>query len=136
MLSLRNLENDLKKINSSKRKPIYHDAINNNLIIFFPCDKSCDEESICNGITDKPYNYLINKLNNTNNTVVFWYQVEGTTSDYTIIYKADMDNLLSSPKDIINKVEKYLSEVNKSPDHNYKYTEVIDDVLRRIQYED
>ena len=42
--------------------------------------------SVVGGITDAPYDYVINALNNNSNTLVYWSQCYGTTSDYRIFY--------------------------------------------------
>ena len=62
---------------------IYQDEINNNIIVY--SYYSCDEEeipedivaSISDSIRDSAFDYLINTLNNSKNTVVYWSQVEG-----------------------------------------------------------
>jgi len=84
ILSLRNLVNEYKKVNNSKRREVFYDEKNNNMIVFDPCDKETDTHSICNGIADDMYGFLINELNTEKDLVVMWSQVEGTTSDYTI----------------------------------------------------
>jgi len=87
-LELRNLNNTYNKIGNERKYTMHHDHINNNLIIFSPMD-NCDVESVCNGIRESAYQYLINELNKNINLVVHWSQVEGTTSDYTIYYDYD-----------------------------------------------
>jgi len=48
-------------------------------------------DSITGFITDKQYNYLMDKLNNTKNMLVNWSQCHGTSSDYSRYY--DIENL-------------------------------------------
>lgn len=69
------------------------DEINNNKIIctFYGVMNKEDipedfVSNICNGIRDSAYNYLINVLNNNRNIIVKWTQIEGTTSDYDILF--------------------------------------------------
>jgi hypothetical protein len=85
-LELRNLENIYYKQDKNKKRSVYYDPINNNLIIFTPIDKDTDIESICNSIRNSIYEYLINELNTKTNLIVSWSQVSFTTSDYDIYY--------------------------------------------------
>jgi hypothetical protein len=102
-LELRGLQNTYTKVNNYK-KEVFHDSINNNLIVFDPCDKSTDTDSICNGIRNKAYLYLINELNTNKNLVVYWSQIEGTTSDYTIYYDLTPDLLIDKTYRAISKI--------------------------------
>jgi hypothetical protein len=118
-LELRALQNTYEKINKNYKKEIYHNAINNNLIIFDPCDKSTNTDSICIGISNKAYLHLINELNSNNNLVVYWSQIEGTTSDYTIYY--DLNSM-----ELIDKNYKETMQIlsNQPNIPAYKYVKV------------
>lgn len=74
----------------------FYNVDNNNLILFDTSD--CDEitvKSICNSTVNKgSYEYLTNILNTNKNVLVYWSQVEGTTSDYTIYYDSDNESLI------------------------------------------
>lgn len=130
-LFLRGSKHSFKKVNKkNKRREVFHDEINNNLIIFSPLDKEVDTNSICNSIRDKAYFYLINELNNNNGLVVHWSQIEGTTSDYTVYYSLNVDYLVSkSYKEIINVLS---SQPNISA---YKYTKVINSEAFKLEKE-
>lgn len=102
---------------------IFVDEINGNKIIFTFCSLNGKEEipedfvsSICNSIRDSAYTYLINVLNNHVNVTVDWSQVEGTTSDYSILYDG--------------------VESEKTDDCcNYKYTERKNGIWSKIKFE-
>ena len=104
---------------------IFQDKINNNVVVYsyYSCD---DEEiptditkSISNSIRNDAFDYLINVLNNSKNTVVYWSQVEGTTSDYIIYYDIEIP-------EVIDYESIYNLTINLSSDEilGYKYTEV------------
>lgn len=86
-------------------KKVFVDKWTNNKIIF-SFHSINDKEtipkdfvsSICNCIYDTPYDYLINILNTHTNITVEWLQLEGTTSDYNILYddaESEIDECIS-----------------------------------------
>lgn len=85
----------------------FYNVDNNNLILFDTSD--CDEitvESICNSTVNKgSYEYLTNILNTNKNVLVYWSQVEGTTSDYTIYYDSDNEALIDDEIDVSKLLE-------------------------------
>lgn len=85
----------------------FYNVDNNNLILFDTSD--CDEitvESICNSTVNKDsYEYLTNILNTNKNVLVYWSQVEGTTSDYTIYYDSDNEALIDDEIDVSKLLE-------------------------------
>ena len=91
-LELRDLENTFKRIIKSGRKEVYYDKLNNNMIIFNPCNKGLDVNSVCNCINNTAYSYLVNELNNTTCLTIYWSQVDGTTSDYNMYYDLFSNN--------------------------------------------
>jgi hypothetical protein len=124
-LYLRNCNNVYYKKDNKRKYSVYHDPINNNLIVFSPFD-DCDIDSVCGAIRDSAYQYLINELNTKKNIIVSWSEVSGTTSDYTIYYNMDIDTLKEKSHDeILNIV--YNSIANKNDCIGYKYTKVIDE---------
>ena len=114
---------------------IFQDKINNNVVVYsyYSCD---DEEiptditkSISNSIRNDAFDYLINVLNNSKNTVVYWSQVEGTTSDYIIYYNIEI------PK-VIDYDYIYDLTINLSSNEilGYKYTEVKNGICSKIDF--
>ena len=127
-LELRELEHPFDKVNKGRKNCIYYDSINNNLIIFSPYDDN-DVDSVCNSIRNSMYLYLIETLNSKENVLVWWSQVQGTTSDYTIFYDMPVNELKNKKhKEIIN----FLGGLNYKRQYSYKYTEVKDGVEYRI----
>lgn len=104
-LQLAQLNNIFVKINKGIKNEAYYNKKSNNLIIFKPYDKSTNTESIYRGIESEVYNYLINELNNNNNLIVLWSQVEGTTSDYSVYYDLEVDDFLGKThKEMLEKL--------------------------------
>ncbi len=126
-LELRNLNNELVKVNNHETKEMFYDETNNNLIIFNPLDEGIDTESICNGISNKAYLYLINELNANKNLVIEWSQIEGTTSDYVIYHDLE-------PLDFVDKAhEKIIKTLPKVKEcFGYKYVEIKNGKERKI----
>jgi len=126
-LELRGLNIPLVKTKMRGRNETYYDKTNNNMIIFHPCHKDIDTDSICNSIRDKAYLYLMNELNENKNVTVFWSQVEGTTSDYNIYYDLN-------PNELKDKNYKEILELlpNIETIFAYKYVEVKNGIERKI----
>jgi hypothetical protein len=131
ILGLRSLNYELDLIKSKGRFAVYKNKDNNNAIIF-SYDKTCDIDSVCGAIRDKAYDYLINELNTNNNLLIYWTQVEGTTSDYIIFYDVDNDDLsLSIPKYITGE---YMDSLIKEDNARYfKYTQVKNGVRSKLE---
>jgi hypothetical protein len=102
-LELRNLFATYEKVNRGTKNEVYYSSHTNNYIVFTPYD-DCTTESICNSISGEAYNYLIHVLNTSNNVVVNWSQVEGTTSDYSIYFDAAQDITDTAHKSIMEKL--------------------------------
>lgn len=110
-LILRNMNYDFYYSGAYEYENIYltsfYNVDNNNMILFDTSD--CDEitvESICNATVSKgAYDYLIDVLNNNKNILVYWSQVEGTTSDYTIYYDSDNEALVNDEADVSTTLE-------------------------------
>lgn len=130
-IKLRNLNGEYAKVNKGKREVYYNDK-SNSLLIFDPIDKQCDTHSICNGISSDAYDYLIDKLNNHNNLVVHWMQIEQTTSDYTIYYDMDCSELLN--KNIFEIKSELNNSVTTERKGRYKYTKVKDGLETIIEF--
>lgn len=129
-LNLRNLLGTFIKTNNSNQNEIYYDKHNNNLIIFHP-DFKTNTESICNSIRDEAYSYLMNKLNTNIGLVVYWTQVEGTTSDYTVYYDVTPDELnIASHEEALNILRNQTSDTN-----SMKYNSVKDGRLEPIYFQ-
>jgi hypothetical protein len=129
-LSLRKLFAEYQKTNKGYRKEVFYNGHNNNLIVFYPCDISCDTISICNSISEEVYDYLIHTLNTNKGVTVLWSQVEGTTSDYTIFYDLNPSKL----KNI--GVNAILRKLNEQPNNiSRKYVQVKNGVAEPITRE-
>lgn len=130
ILGLRNLNYDLELFNGKKRFAVYKNDEYNNIIIY-SYDKGCSVDSVSGAIRDSAYNHLIDVLNRENNILVYWSQVEGTTSDYSLYYDIDYDKASSSIKDkTINEYLKSLILTNLAP--HYKYTQIKNGVNANI----
>jgi len=121
-LFLKGLNGQYIKTNRNTRKEIYHDYQSGNTIIFTPYDESVNTESICNGIRNSAYEYLINVLNTNNNITVHWSQIEGTTSDYDIYYDLRLEGLELKSYDAAMNVLNNVADGNCS----MKYNEIKD----------
>lgn len=127
-LELRKLDNGFIKVNiNNEIQDVFYDKKNNNLIVFNPLDEGVNTESICNGISNKAYLYLINELNTNKNLVIEWSQIEGTTSDYVIYYDLE-------PLDFIDRsFAKTMESLPKIKDtFGYKYVEIKNGKERKI----
>jgi hypothetical protein len=129
-LELRNLNNVFYKQDKKRKYSVYHDPINNNLIVFSPYD-DCDIDSVCNGICNDVYSYMINELNNNKNLLVGWSQVSGTTSDYRIYYDMPIDVLKDKS---YKEIYEYLESLNidYSAVFSFKYAEVKNGVAYKL----
>ena len=131
ILGLRNLNYELDLINSKGRFAVYRNTDNNNTIIF-SYDKTCDIDSVCGAIRDTAYDYLINELNTNDNLLIYWTQVEGTTSDYIIFYDVDHDDLSLSIAQ--NLTGEYMNSlINDDNAKYFKYTQVKDGVRSKLE---
>ena len=128
-LELRNLKNTYYKQDKNKKRSVYYDLINNNLIVFTPIDKDTDIDSVCNSIRDSIYNYLINELNTKNNLIVSWSQISFTTSDYDIYYNFNVDDFKNKS---YKEIMKTLSNIEKVP--GMKYQEIKNGIASAIKF--
>jgi hypothetical protein len=127
-LELRHLTIPFHKMNKGKKYCVYHQPVNNNLIIFSPYD-DCNVDSVCDGIRNSMYLYLIEKFNTYENVLVHWSQVSGTTSDYTIYYDMPVNELKTkSYKEILE----YIKRLGIDHIFAYKYQEVRDGIAYKI----
>ena len=111
-LYLRGCKNTYYKLDKKRKYTVYHNTINNNLIVFSPYD-NCTVDSVCGSIRDEAYLYLINELNINKNIVVSWSQITGTTSDYIIYYNMDVDMLKSKlHKEILTIINNSINPIN------------------------
>lgn len=130
-LGLRDLNYDLELVKSKGRFAVYKSTDNNNTIMF-SYDKTCDIDSVCGAIRNKAYDYLINELNIKDNLLVYWTQVEGTTSDYIIFYDIDSNDLSLSISQ--NSTGEYMNSlIDKNDDLSFKYTQVKDGVRSKLE---
>ncbi|MCP1159406.1 hypothetical protein [Bacillus infantis] len=130
-LKLRLLKKKYKRVIKGERE-VYFNENQNNLIVFDPLDEECDTASICNGIAEDAYRELIDHLNDYSNIVVHWSQVEGTTSDYTIFHDMDSAYLIRMTVDEI--LEAAYATIKSSRLYSCKYTEVLDGVENKIEF--
>ena len=95
----------------------YPDETRNNTLYLYEIryegEEMEDISVVVNAISNKAYLYLIDVLNTNENVSVYWSQIYGTTSDYTVVYdKYGKDCLYD---------EKYLKELmKKESGHKYK----------------
>jgi hypothetical protein len=127
-LILRNLEDNIfYKMDHKRKYSMYHDPINNNIILFCPYD-DCTIESVCNStVSPGAYEYLIRVLKNTSSVVVLWSEVEMTTSDYIIYYDFNVNELE-------NKT--YAEIMDMLPENKlwYKFTEFKNGIQNKIEF--
>lgn len=113
---------------------IFQDEINNNIIVYSYYSLNEEEipkdivASISDSIRDSAYNYLINTLNNSKNTVVYWSQVEGTTSDYIIYYNIEIPEVID-----YNSIYDLTVGLFKKNVLSYKYVEVKNGIHSKIE---
>lgn len=94
-LELRLCNNIFYKQDNNRKKSVYYDPINNNMILFYPCDPDITIESVCNAtVSEGAYEYLTNVFNTEKSVLVVWSEISGTTSDYTIYYDYNVSDLL------------------------------------------
>ena len=113
---------------------IYQDKINNNVIVY--SYSSFEEEeipkditkSISNSICNSAFDYLINVLNNSKNKVVYWSQVDGTTSDYIIYYDIEIPEVID-----YNSIYDLTVGLFKKNVLSYKYVEVKNGIHSKIE---
>lgn len=109
----------------------FYNYDSDNMILFDTSD--CDGitiESICNSTVSKgAYEHLTNVLNTNKNVLVYWSQIEGTTSDYTIYYDSDNKALIDEGID----ASKALETIN-SDCIGYKFNEVRNKIKRKINF--
>jgi hypothetical protein len=129
-LDLRNLFATYDKVNNGTRNEVYYSSHTNNYIVFTPYD-DCTTKSICNAIDDEPYNYLMHVLNTSNNVIVHWSQVQGTTSDYTIYLNAAQDVEKPTHKKIVDYLKHMVTQGN-----SMKYNFVKDGLMTPIRREE
>ena len=105
-LELRLCNNIFYKQDNNKKKSVYHDPVNNNMILFWPCDVDTTIESVCNAtVSEGAYEYLTNVLNTEKSVLIIWSEVSGTTSDYTIYYDYNVSELMGKKwKEIIDSL--------------------------------
>lgn len=128
-LELRNVNNVFNKQDRKRKYSVFHDPINNNIIVFSPYG-NCDIDSVCNGIANDVYFYLICELNTNKNLLVSWSQVSGTTSDYTLYY--DMPNDVLKDKSY-DEIFEYIKSMNIKRDfYGFKYVEVKNRVANKL----
>jgi hypothetical protein len=130
ILGLRNLDYELELFNSRRQFAVYKNDEHNNIIIY-SYDKGCSVDSVSGAIRDKAYDHLINVLNTENNILVDWSQVEGTTSDYSLYYDIDYDEVLKQTTD--KTIDKYLESLikeNNAP--HYKYRKILNGVMDKL----
>lgn len=94
---------------------IFHEYRNNDE------SKLGDVCDIANYINDKAYTYLCNVLNTTDSVTVFWSQIFGTTSDYTIIY----DSYFTDGEECRNYLKQNYDYCS------YKYVEILGNECRK-----
>jgi hypothetical protein len=122
---LRNLKYEMIQTNRGASKQVYYIEETNNVVLLEPLNPLCDWETIVNSISNEPYDYLIDTLNNETGLVVHWTQLEGTTSDYNIHY-----GLKVEPKEL----ESFYKVKNKLGvgSTQYKYNEVKNGIPQKL----
>lgn len=101
-INISGVDNSFKRSNNAKRKQMYYDTINNNLLVFCPYGKRINNESIIKGTSPTALDYLVKFLNANKDLVVIWSKAENAGSEYTIYTKQDSGTL----KDMkVNDVE-------------------------------
>ena len=78
-----------------------------------------------NSTPSRKFTYLMDVLNNNTGITVYWSQVEGTTSDYTIIYE---------PFQNLEWLFKRIEEFAESDARGYKYTEIKNRKMKILRF--
>jgi hypothetical protein len=115
-LYLRDCYDTFYKMDRNRKYSVYHDPINNNLLVFNPYD-DCTIDEVCDAtVSEGAYEYLIDLLNTSTNIVVNWSEVSGTTSDYIIYHDFNVN-------DLVNKTHKEIMNILPRGYLHYKFTE-------------
>ena len=141
MVEMSSLENDEEdeedcSFTQTETYAIFQDEINNNIIVYSYYSLNEEETpedivaSISNSIRNSAFDYLINVLNNSKNTVVYWSQVEGTTSDYIIYYDIEIPELID-----YNSIYNLTIDLSTDEILGYKYTEVKNGNVLKLKFE-
>lgn len=109
------------------RYRIYHNKERNITILAIAYCKDESIDLVFNGITEEPYNKLIEFMNKNNNLIIKWVKVEGITSDYTIY----CDCNYTDDWNIID-LEQYLHRLIYGAATPYKYNIVKDGYINQF----
>lgn len=121
-LSLRGLNSLYERISIDGSNEVFYNKDMNNIIVIEPIDEGLDVNSVVNSIRESAYSHVINELNNNENIVVVWSQIEFTTSDYDIFYNQDIDKLKGLfGNDLIDAI---YQDVDMSTCVSMKYREI------------
>lgn len=108
----------------------YYDPINKNTLYLkefrFEFEECDDIDKVINATSNHAYDYLMKELCNNKGISVFWSQIYGTASDYTIVYDQFGEDFLYD--------KSYLDELLKK--HNgYKYNYIKYGCIHKITEE-
>lgn len=127
-MELRGLDYDFDLVNKAKHRIYYNKE--RNVAIFADMDYDGEIPDVFNWTPDEPYDRIISFLNNNNDVIVYWYKVEGTTSDYVVCPDCNYKDGWN-----ITKLRKYIREFSDSEYYHYKYTIIKDNEIARFEPE-
>ncbi|PEP03805.1 hypothetical protein CN577_24730 [Bacillus toyonensis] len=114
------LEKPYVKLGSGKVKETFYNKEMNNLMVFDP-HKGSNVDEVLGYTTEKPYDFVMEKLNTETGIIVEWYKCEDATSDYNIYYGLDVESIAHKP---FYEIMKTLSAERSNEVTRYKFNEI------------
>ncbi|MEH7812089.1 hypothetical protein [Bacillus toyonensis] len=114
------LEKPYVKLGSGKVKEIFYNKEMNNLMVFDP-HRGSNVDEVLGYTTEKPYDFVMEKLNTETGIIVEWYKCEDTTSDYNIYYALDVASIAHKP---FYEIMKILNAERSNEVTHYKFNEI------------
>ncbi|MEH7753639.1 hypothetical protein V7457_21300 [Bacillus toyonensis] len=115
------LEKPYVKLGSGKVKEIFYNKEMNNLMVFDP-HRGSNVDKVLGYTTERPYNFVMEKLNTETGIIVEWYKCESATSDYNIYYGLDVTSIAHKPFYEILKILK--KSLRNNGVTNYKFNQI------------
>ncbi|MCU4956907.1 hypothetical protein OB990_11985 [Bacillus cereus] len=114
------LEKPYVKLGSGKVKEIFYNKEMNNLMVFDP-HRGSNVDEVLGYTTEKPYDFVMGKLNTETGIIVEWYKCEDTTSDYNLYYGLDVESISRKP---FYEIMKTLNAERSNEATSYKFNEI------------
>lgn len=121
------------KVGTGKKKEMFLDPQNNNLIVFRPFDGLSSNE-VLNQMMDEPWDYIAEILNECENVVVQMSAIEGTTTDFAIYYGIDNVQELANKKysEVIKTLDALFDSATSKSHKHWKHVEVAEGEIHPV----